>query len=195
MQNIRGLYGFRMNEEDKLTYKADDAEPEILGKSVMEFCADYSASDMRKMCENIYLCNPKRRPFKKEINDCFAAGFCPETKNKVSLKSWSYLFQNQNKQNLYAYTDYKHGQRPMMDRLYYIMDSNKIDYCYIINLDEEVLEFYIGHQKINQISNRYKSSELKRCAPCILKLCIPLDYINHNSVSAYIGKMRIYEKY
>ena len=54
MENIRGLYGFRFNGEDKLTYKPDDAEPEKLGRSVIGFCAEHPESEMRKICGNIY---------------------------------------------------------------------------------------------------------------------------------------------
>lgn len=73
----------------------------------------------------------------------------------------------------------------LIDGIDFIKDSLFCEYAYIINLDDEVLEFWKGFQKTPQKGNRYGTESYKPyegCSheyyPCKLSLTFPLKEID-----------------
>ena len=51
----RGLWGFRKNGEDKLTYNHYDSYPDYLGRTVVEFVKKYAKEELDNIFKRIVL--------------------------------------------------------------------------------------------------------------------------------------------
>ena len=63
----------------------------------------------------------------------------------------------------------------MVDNHNFIKDSMFCEYAYIINLDEECLEFYVGFQNEPSEYNRYGTEKEDGCYPCKMIAYYSLD--------------------
>lgn len=184
----RGLYGVRKNGVDKCTYNHFDSYPECLGRNVVEFCKNNSVENLNKFFDNIVLVLENSKPTKAQIKDCQKAGYVDLSVSTQSNDDWYCLLRN-------LQGDFEEYQRCidtdakiyMIDSIDFIEDSLFCEYAYIINLDDEVLEFYEGFQKEPQVGNRYGTKEDRGYYPCKLALTIPLDEID--DVNRIVKKM------
>ena len=77
----------------------------------------------------------------------------------------------------------------------FILDSLLCEYAYVVNLDEQTLEFYVGMQTEPQEGNRY-GTEGKPCAtgelfyPCRLLTTFPLEQVRVEDTAALSDTMR-----
>ena len=63
----RGLYGFRKNGKDKVTYNHWDSYPEGLGIEVIRFCNRHSIEGLRNLYDKIVLIDEESTPTPKQI--------------------------------------------------------------------------------------------------------------------------------
>lgn len=78
----------------------------------------------------------------------------------------------------------------MTDGISFIRDSLFCEYAYIVNLDDETLEFYVGFQTTSQADNRYGTNHNNSgYYPCKLALVIPLVDISFNNIDEWVAKM------
>jgi hypothetical protein len=144
----RGLYGFRKNGVDKLTYNHFDSYPSGLGRSVIEFIQDY-CMDLNDIYKNIILVDEDSEPTESQIKECEI--LADLSVSKQSLTDWYCLLRNaQGNPKMYG-----EGLRYMIDNKDFILDSLFCEYAYIINLDTKKLEIYSGFQKVPDESNIY----------------------------------------
>lgn len=145
----RGIYGFRKNESDKLTYNHYDSYPEGLGRNVVEFINGHSIEDLNKIYDNIILVDEDSIPTQEQIEEC---------------KQWENLsVSKQDEQDWYCLlrdaqgdlSAYDRGLKYMIDNHDFIFDSLFCEYGYIINLDTNRLEIYVGFQKVQDETSRY----------------------------------------
>lgn len=122
----RGLYGLRMNGVDKLSYNHYDSYPEVLGRMVAAVCHYYPAEQIRECFERLIPFHDKRD--------------LPE--NAVVVKEPMDLISDSELRYYDSCPEF-------------IMDSLDCEFAYIINLDEEVLEFWKGNQLEPDFDNRY----------------------------------------
>ena len=140
----RGLFGFRKNGQDKLTYNHYDSDPSGLGMDVVNFCLSRSIDELNVICDNIELIDVEDKADIHYIIDCV---------------SGSKMF------------DYKD----------FILNSLHCQYAYIINLDDNTLEFWLGGQTQPQRGNRYGGLKTKSgYYPCKLLYCYSLSSIPEN---------------
>ena len=71
----------------------------------------------------------------------------------------------------------------------FILDSLVCEYAYVINLDQNVLEFYVGFQQEPQDGNRYGTESKRDYYPCALKATFSFDFISQNQSSDIIDLM------
>jgi hypothetical protein len=74
----------------------------------------------------------------------------------------------------------------------FIKDSLFCEYGYIINLDENVLEFYLGFQKTPTKDNRYGTEVIDKdyeYYPCKNVLNIPLNEITVDKIDKIVKMM------
>jgi hypothetical protein len=144
----RGLYGFRKGGVDKLTYNHYDSYPDGLGSWILKFIKDTSIDKMNEIFDRIIMVKGDDKPTSEQIEECK-----PCTDLDVSTKSindWYCLLKKA--QGDLGY--YGAGIKYMIDNHDFIKDS-ECEYAYIINLDNNILEFYVGYQKEPDVNGRY----------------------------------------
>ena len=153
----RGLWGFRYQKKDKLTYNHYDSYPTGLGEIIRKFVEEHSVAELKKIATKIELVDKDTKPTKTQIQNC--AKWTDLTVSNQSTEDWYCLLREaQGSPESYA-SDLKY----MIDSKEFIKDSLFCEYAYIINLDTEKVEFYIGFQNTPQ-KNRYKTTtaEIKK---------------------------------
>ena len=174
----RGLYGVRKNGVDKCTYNHFDSYPSGLGNDVVKFCANNTVENLNKFFDNIILVLENSIPTEIQIKECQKAGYVDLSVSTQSNEDWYCLLRNlQGNFKEYQKCIDSNSKIYMTDGIDFIQDSLFCEYAYIINLDDEVLEFYEGFQKEPQIGNRYGTKDDRGYYPCKLVLTIPLDEI------------------
>ena len=89
---------------------------------------------------------------------------------------------------------YKEDLNYMVDNKDFIKQSLQCEWGYILNLDDNVLEVYIGFQKSPQ-ENRYKINETNNgYYNCKLLKSIPLDIVNENTLMDIANAYNINKK-
>lgn len=170
----RGLYGFRMNGLDKTTYNHFDSYPDILGRDIVNFCSNYSADEMKEIFKKIILVSELDTPTNEQIVECKQfANLSVYTKR---LDDWYCLLRN-SQGKLEPYTN---GLRYMIDNSSFIKESLFCEYAYIINLDENVLEYWMGFQTAIDETNRYGTELIDNYRPCKLMKTYDLNSIFNN---------------
>lgn len=178
----RGTYGFRKNGVDKCTYNHWDSYPDYLGKKVVEFCQKYNVKELNNIFDKIIMIkNGEDIPTEEQINECIENGYADFSVSSGEKTNWYCLLRNcQGDLECLANAE-THAY--MIDNNDFIKDSLFCEYAYIINLDDEVLEFYEGFQKSPQIGNRYGTEPYGNHRtdyyPCKLSLTVPLNEINN----------------
>ncbi len=168
----RGLLGFRKNEQDKLTYNHYDSYPNCLGHTMVQFCKETSVEKLNEIFDNIVLVNGNDTPTKKQINECVK--YYDDTVSTGSINEWYCLLRNaQGNPDVY-----KDGLKYMIDDNDFIKDSLFCEYAYIINLDTNCLEFWVGFQTEPYDGNRYGTEthdNMDKYYPCKMLAYYPLD--------------------
>lgn len=181
----RGLYGFRKNGEDKLTYNHWDSYPDCLGDTMVRFCKETSIEELNEIFDRIVLVNEGDKPTKAQILEC--AEYYNGSVSNQSIEDWYCLLREaQGNPDVY-----KHGLKYMIDNKNFIKDSLFCEYAYIINLDDNYLEFYVGFQTKPNIDNRYGTEKDGNYYPCRMAKCYPLEpeYVDKWSVQSYVDDM------
>ena len=182
----RGIYGLRKNGKDKLTYNHFDSYPEGLGKDILTFIAE-NKSKLNNVYDNIVLVEEDTTPTQEQIEDC--KEYTDLSVSEKSTADWYCLLRN-----IQGYlTPYLDKKCYMINNEDFIKDSLFCEYGYIINLDENVLEFWIGFQKSPMQGNRYGIEEIDKdygYYPCKNVLNIPLDEITIDKVDKIVEMMK-----
>lgn len=172
----RGAYGFRKNGVDKLTYNHYDSYPSWLGSKVVKFCKNHSIKELNEIFDKIIMIDESNTPTENQIDECIKNGFADFSVSTGSKDNWYCLLRNC-QGNLECLANAK-DHAYMIDKNDFIKDSVFCEYAYIINLDDEVLEFWEGFQNKPQEGNRYGTESDRGYYPCKLSLTFPLNEID-----------------
>lgn len=190
--STRGLYGIRKDGIDKCTYNHSDSYPSWLGRKVLEFCANNTIENLEKFFNKIELVDESSKPTEEQIKKCVEAGYYNGVVSTKSVDDWYCLLRNL-QGNFDEYQDLIDNDEAktifMTDCISFIKDSLFCEYAYIINLDDEVLEFYEGFQKEAQKGNRYGETEEDGYYPCKLVFAISLDEIIETDIDSMVEQM------
>ena len=190
--STRGLYGIRKNGVDKCTYNHSDSYPSWLGRKVLNFCANNTIENLEKFFNKIELVDESSKPTEEQIKKCVEAGYYNGVVSTKSVDDWYCLLRNL-QGNFDEYQDLIDNDEVktifMTDGISFIKDSLFCEYAYIINLDDEVLEFYEGFQKEAQKGNRYGETEEDGYYPCKLVFTISLDEIIEADIDSMVEQM------
>lgn len=173
----RGTYGFRKDGVDKLTYNHFDSYPSYLGEKIVSFCYEHSIEEFNELFDKIVLVNESEKPTPEQIDICRQNGLINLAVSSKSEDDWYCLLRNC-QGDLDALFE-MNNKAYMIDNGDFIKNSLWCEYGYIINLDEEVLEYYEGFQKQPQSDNRYGCiPDEHGYYPCKLILEIPLNELD-----------------
>lgn len=177
-----GLYGIRKNGIDKCTYNHFDSYPDCLGKKIVEFCNN-NIENLEKFFDNIELVSENECPTDKQIEFCKASGYADLSVSTQNVDDWYCLLRNmQGNFEAYQMCIDNDNKIYMTDDIDFIKNSLFCEYAYIINLDDNVLEYYMGFQHSPQENNRYGTEKYDfvnrpefEYYPCKLSLTFPLN--------------------
>ncbi len=189
--STRGLYGIRKNGIDKCTYNHCDSYPEYLGSEILNFCAKNSVERLSKLFDNIDMVIENTKPTEEQIDICKKSGYTDFRVSRQNENDWYCLLRNL-QGDFKKYTECIDNNEKvfMIDNIDFIKASLFCEYAYIINLDEKVLEFYVGFQNTPQTNNRYGVlHDDNGYYPCKLAFVIPLDEINLRNINDLVEKM------
>lgn len=172
----RGIYGFRKNGVDKLSYNHYDSYPDYLGEQIAKFCAGYTLPEMNDLYDKIVMVDESAKPTTEQIGQCVAAGLADLSVSTQKVDDWYCLLRNaQGDLTVLDKLIKSGGAAYMIDNQEFIKDSLFCEYGYIINLDTNMLEFWVGFQRTPQEGNRYGQEQEDGYYPCALKAVFPLD--------------------
>ena len=171
----RGLYGLRRIGMDKVTYNHFDSYPDVLGKSVVEFCSQTTEEAMKRFYDKIVLVDETSTPSQDQISFCQRAEMVDTSVGGGTTRDWYCILRGLQGDlaKTFAISE-KYGKAYMIDNRGFIEDSLFCEYAYIINLDTHKLEFWVGFQKTPDYTNRYGTHSDGEYYPCRLALEIPL---------------------
>lgn len=188
----RGAYGFRKNGVDKLSYNHFDSYPDYLGRNVVEFCKKHTIEELNELYDKIIMVKENGTPSEDQIKYCIENGWADFNVSSQSIDDWYCLLRNL-QGDLEKLSKAK-SQAYMTNGNNFIKDSLFCEYAYIINLDENIIEFYEGFQKKPQNFNRYGTTP-DECGyyPCKLSLKFSLDDIYNADVDEVVKMMNLEE--
>lgn len=137
----RGAIGFRVNNEDKVQYNHFDSYPSYLGLEILNYIQGTNLHALKATAERIILVDEEQVPTPDQIAACQ-----PWTNLEVSdhsVTDWYCLLRDA-QGGLSAFSE---GLQYMMDYKGFLNNSLFCEYAYIINVDEQVLEYYCGFNK------------------------------------------------
>jgi len=181
----RGLYGFRKNGIDKTTYNHYDSYPDYLGAMIVKFCKETSIEEMNEIFDRIVLVDEDSKPTKQQIAECM--DYYDSDVSKQTPEDWYCLLREAQG----APDAYKNGLKYMIDNHDFIKNSLFCEYAYIIDLDTNILEFYVGFQTVPTILNRYGTEKDGNYYPCKMVSFYPIDpeCMSKYSVQDYVDDM------
>ena len=187
----RGLYGFRKDGVDKITYNHNDSYPDYLGYNVVDFCINTTRDIMVQIFDNIEMVDENSVPTETQINYCKENGYYNSGVSAGNEKDWYCLLRN-TQGDFDILKDFSQRKGYIIDNRDFIKDSLFCEYAYIINLDTDKLEFYVGFQKEPQKGNRYgEDINDNGYYPCKLTYEFPLkDLRDHISSDMAVDIMK-----
>lgn len=188
--STRGLYGIRKNGVDKLTYNHWDSYPSSFGNDIIVFIKDNGYTKLSKMFDLIELVGDKEPTF-EQIDNCLRANIVDISVAERTVGDW-YCLTRKLQGNFPMYSQLTKDSQPiyMLKDNAFIKDSLFCEYAYIINLDDETLEFYIGFQKEPDENNRYGTEcDDNGYYPCKLVRAFGFDEIASRSTRDIVNEM------
>lgn len=156
----RGLWGFRKDSKDKLTYNHFDSYPDCLGHTIIEFLKKHTKKELEDIAKRIVLVDEDKPATAEALVLC--KKYCDTGVSTQQITDWYCLLRGA-QGCPEAYAD---GLRFMIDDADFIRNSLFCEFAYIINLDENVLEYWIGYQKKPDETNRYGNVKFDGYYPC-----------------------------
>ena len=204
--STRGCIGFRINEVDKVMYNHCDSYPRGLGEEVLEFIATTPIKELKAIAKKIQLVEAYDKNGDDTIIDPahlskfkrYADPSVGESMSNKEVHTYYQLLRN-TQGDLGAY---KGDLDIMIDNKEFLYSGLYCEYAYIINIDTEMLEFYVGFRK-NKVKGRYNLPPEKRhfvgndsrgYNGVSLMMQIPLKEINESTVSNWVAKMKQKER-
>jgi hypothetical protein len=195
--------GFRVDGTDHVTYNHYDSYPDSLGVTMVEFVRTYRANNgadfiqkMRSEVQHLIPVDTDKKPDDTAKTFLKLAGMVDLSVGNQSTDDWYCLLRGTQGDPL-----------KMLEARYYspsngfLKDSLFCEYAYIVNLDDETMEFYIGFNLAGQKfknPGRYWSSEAsedsEKYGAIVLRKTFPLADMAESDVAATIREMAKAEK-
>lgn len=130
----RGAYGFRVNNNLKITYNHYDSQPTGLGQSIISFLRNTPGDSIAKIAEDIRLVGAHSKPTPEQILEC--KQWADLGVSDHCLSDW-YCLMRKAQGSLDAFG---RGLRYMLDARGFIYDTLFCEWAYIVDLSAQTLE-------------------------------------------------------
>ena len=168
--STRGSFIIRKNSKDKELYIPADAYPDGAGRDAVRLIKSLDLSvlyDLLKTEEDLL-------EETDELSFGEPMGFNLEDLVVAYRNERNYVYQQMGE--------------------WFIQDSLICEYGYVLNLDKNLLQFYVADQREPQEGNHYGTDQHKGYYPCALKAVFNFAFIRQNSTSAIVKLMEDAEK-
>ena len=184
-----GLYGFRYKDKDYLCLNQMSSEYTGLGEHIFSFVKDLALKPelLEKMKTNltniefVKMGYPITEEQKKYLNDFHNEIGLSDEKN-INVYEWASFF-SQEEGNIDMFLD---GFKYMLNWEYMMKLSKTTNFAYLINLDNNMFEIYIGNNEHGGNKGRYASLQHETMGEgyfgMILIKEIALDSIKENDM-------------
>lgn len=149
----RGAYGFTHEGKDKISYNHYDSYPSELGCSILATATTRKIADLRNFAKSIKTVKENATPTAAQIKKLGNLG--------ITIKpneDW-YGILREHQGNLESLISNKIPY--MTDGASFLKDSLFCEFAYVINLDSEMLEFYVGFNKTPITEGRFAGAKPK----------------------------------
>jgi len=153
--STRGLYGFIINDELKVTYNHCDSYPTGLGEDVKNFIINNDIEKIKEVASKIRLVKSGEVPSADDISKY--EKYYNQNVNGGSVEDF-YALLRETQGNLQVYIDDENFDI-MKDDSKFLENSLFCEWAYFINLDSGKLEIYQGFQKYPPRNNRYSTEK------------------------------------
>ena len=141
--STRGVYGFRKNGVEKLTYNHCDSYPDWLGQVMAKYCASHTLDELNKIFDAIVLVQEDSKPTIEQKKICKDMGLVDLGVSTGSMDDWYCLMRDAQGDPMVWDKFIRAGHSPFMIDNHLCMEPDSwCEYAYVINLDKNVLEFY-----------------------------------------------------
>lgn len=188
----RGAMGFVLDGQDFITYNHFDSYPDGLGCDVLEAIKKASGKigldEIKKNIKSLKMIEDSElKPSDEDIqnySDYANLAVGAQGIGNKEIHTWYQLLRRaQGKIYLYMDGTISH----MISSNNFIKDSLFCEYAYLINLDTDKFEYYVGFQKEPDIKNRYGQEDDRGYYPC--KLVHEFDLSDLPSKSDFLGTL------
>lgn len=190
--STRGVYGFRKDGVDKLTYNHFDSYPSGLGADILKFLKNTTPEMLEKYFNSIVMVHADDAPDEeqREVLSKYYTAYVNGATDIADIDDWyCLLYRLQGDLEACAGLVDKSVPVFMIDSHGFIKESLICEYGYVINLDEQVLEFWKGFQMKPWKDNRYGTEEKNGYYPCKLITKIPLSVIATTPLDVLVQKL------
>lgn len=168
--STRGSFIIRKNSKDKELYIPADAYPDGAGRDTVRLIKSLDLSvlyDLLKTEEDLL-------EETDELSFGEPMGFNLEDLVDAYRNERNYVYQQMGE--------------------WFIQDSLICEYGYVLDLDKNLLQFYVGDQREPQEGNHYGTDQHKGYYPCALKAVFNFAFIRQNPTPAIVKMMEDAEK-
>ena len=175
----RGVWGFRKDGYDKVSYCHFDSYPEGLGYSFAKLLMKPVAEKLDAWFDNIVEIDAEKLPTDEQKRYCIEMGWYNGNVSNRDANDWYCLLRElQDPERWEKLID--EDKKVFIDnKIDFIKDSLWCEYAYIYDIDKKELEIYDGFQEKPQEGNRYGTEQRKGHVrgyyPCRLAGKITLD--------------------
>lgn len=167
IREVKGLYGFRYKDQDKITLCSREAMPEGIGEWLFLFMSKLLNSEQKEELlevfkenvENIKMVRPETSitDDDRKYLEVFHDEFGLSDKENIKAKHWATFFGLE-EGNLDMYLG---GFKYMINCNYMMLLSKEFSYAYIINFDDNTFEVYQGNteEPYSNEQNRYSDKQ------------------------------------
>ncbi len=155
--STRGIFGFLVDGETKVTYNHFDSYPSGLGNMIKNFIIEDKVEEIRKAAKRIKLIPSNYKP--TEADKAIYKKYADLSVSEKTLDD-VYCLMRKLQGDLQSYIN-NPDLTLMIDGIDFLNDSLFCEWAYIINLDTEMLEIYRGFQT-EPSNSRYETKENTR---------------------------------
>ncbi len=201
--STRGAYGLSKNGTDKILYNHFDSYPTGLGKDILQFIVDNDNEELNKLFDEIKVVKSDNIPTEADVNKVITTVGAESLKKELIGKD--YLINGESRKIKsekdlidFLKADYynllyvvptedlfSNLVNIFEDYISFIGNSLFCEYAYILNLDTNVLDFYIGgnEEPTGNRFSKYAKDNDSGYVECKLVLSIPFNIIRKNQVA------------
>ena len=179
----RGIWGFRKDGYDKVSYCHWDSYPEGLGHQFAKLLMKPVADKLDSWFDKIVEIDTNELPTEEQKQHCIDMGWFNGNVSNRNADDWYCLLRELQDPEAWAELIENDKVVYIDNYINFIKDSLFCEYAYIYDIDKKELEIYVGFQHEPQPGNRYgtqaREGNIRNYYPCRLVGTITMDELRN----------------